>query len=138
MKKTKYLGWVKNGQIISDRCWENDQALSPLEGKRIEFDIAEAGNTRRDVQNRYYWAVVIPNAMGCFLENGKIILDKDECHGVFAKAFWSREVEGLGIITKSTTKMSVEQFSNYIKKIIEFLLDTYNWTTPEPRERGVF
>jgi hypothetical protein len=133
----KLLGTI-NKHLFLDQNWETLEALKELEGKRVEVSLKEWKNTRRNRQNRYYRGVVLPIALKAFNDNGIKIIDADEMHEVFKKAFWSREVEWgetTKQIVKSTTKMSVQEFVDFIYKIAEFLQDSYQVTIPEPSEQ---
>ena len=147
MVKPKLLGNIKPRISISgvvtnflelDMCWENDEALKDLSDKRVEVSLKEYGNKRKDCQNRYYWAGVLPSAMKCLNHNGHLFLDVDEVHQFFLMAFHSKIIiwNGREIrIPKSSTSMKIKTFYEYIMKIVSFILDNFNWAIPEPRER---
>lgn len=133
----KLLGTI-NKHLFLDQNWETLEALKELEGKRVEVDIKEYKNTLTRRQQRYYRGALLPFSVKVFNEAGIMIIDCDEMHEVYKKAFWSREVawgDKVKMISKSTTKMSTKEKTVFMDKIKEFLRDNYNAIAPEPSEQ---
>lgn len=134
----KILGEVKSENLHLDRNWETLEALKELEGKRVEITFKEWKNTLTRRQQKYYRGALLPFSVKVFNDAGIMIIDDDEMHEVYKKAFWSREVvwgDTTKVISKSTTKMTTKEKTVFMDKIKEFLRDNYNAIAPEPREK---
>lgn len=134
----KLLGEVKGESLHLDRNWETLDALKELEGKRVEVSLKEWKNTRSNRANRYYWSVVIPSVFEAFAENGIKLVNQQQAHEMMRRKFLMEEVEinrKPFMIPKSTTEMKIDEFSNYIFVVVEYLRDFYNYTVPEATEQ---
>jgi len=103
-----------------------------FEGKRVKIEVSESRNNRSDLQNRYYWGVVLKYLSD---ETGHT---KDELHEIF-KLEYSKPVamifQGKAYnIPKSTTALNTMEFNDYITKIRDFASSVLNCYIPEPNE----
>ena len=133
----KLLGTIQ-GDLHLDKNYETLEALRELEGKRVEVTLREWKNTRRNRANRYYWGVVIPSVFKAFAGMGIKLVNHDQAHEALRQKFLMTEIEtkdGVFRVPKSTSTMKVDEFSNYIFIIIEYLRDYYNFVVPEPSEK---
>lgn len=134
----KLLGEVSGFGLSLDQGFETIHAMRELEGKRVEITIKEYKNTRSNRANRYYWSVVIPSVFEAFAENGIKLVNQQQAHEMMRRKFLMEEVEINGkpfMIPKSTTEMKIDEFSNYIFVVVEYLRDFYNYTVPEATEQ---
>ena len=134
----KLLGDVSGFGLSLDQGFETIHAMRELEGKRVEITIKEYKNTRSNRANRYYWSVVIPSVFEAFAENGIKLVNQQQAHEMMRRKFLMEEVEINGkpfMIPKSTTEMKIDEFSNYIFVVVEYLRDFYNYTVPEATEQ---
>ena len=138
----KLLGII-NKHLFLDQNWETLEALKELEGKRVEVSLKAWKNTRSDRQNRYWHGVVIHNVMLAFIDNGiKLIGTGKKAHSQAHMAmrikFLMEEVEFNGVIMNipgSTTDLTMDEFSDLIFIVKEYLLEFYKWPIPEPSEQ---
>jgi len=87
------------------------------EGQIVEIFVRKVTRIRSLPQNRYYWGVVIPAIMEWMGED----IDKDQVHFALKEKFLSNRDPNTGlVIVFSTTKLTVEQFREYIDRIIRF------------------
>ncbi len=134
----KLLADIKDNKLYLDQDYESYEALKELEGKRVEVTIVVWKNTLTRRQQRYYRGALLPFSVKVFNDAGIMIIDCDEMHEVYKKAFWSREVvwgDKVKMISKSTTKMTTKEKTVFMDKIKEFLRDNYNAIAPEPKEK---
>tara|TARA_R110001599_G_scaffold2627_6_gene14270 strand:+ start:20866 stop:21276 length:411 start_codon:yes stop_codon:yes gene_type:complete len=133
----KLLANIKDNKLYLDQDYESYEALKELEGKRVEVTIKLWRNTLTRRQQKYYRGALLPFSVKVFNDAGIMIIDDDEMHEVYKKAFWSREVvwgDTTKVISKSTTKMTTKEKTVFMEKIKEFLRDNYNAIVPEPKE----
>lgn len=127
------LGSVENCCLWLDKNYETIEALTPLHNKRVVVTIKEFKNTRRSRANRYYWGVVVPAVYNAFAENGIKLINHEQAHEAMRNRFLLEEVDGLDYrVPKSTTKMSISEFSDYIFVIIDYLREYFKWEVPAP------
>jgi len=134
----KLLGDVSGFGLLLDQGFETIHAMRELEGKRVEITIKEYKNTRSNRANRYYWSVVIPSVFEAFAENGIKLVNQQQAHEMMRRKFLMEEVEinrKPFMIPKSTAEMKIDEFSNYIFVVVEYLRDFYNYTVPEATEQ---
>ena len=130
---SELLGEVINHNLELEKSWETIDALKKLNGKRVKVTIKEWKNTRRNRANRYYWGVVIPAVYQAFAENGIKLINHEQAHEAMRNRFLLEEVEGLDYrVPKTTTKMTITEFSDYIFVIINYLHEYFNWEVPTP------
>ncbi len=112
------------------------QFHTKLQGKVI-IDIQTLPLKRSDRQNRFYWGAVIPTVENCLKEAGYPI-NSEDTHEFLKNTFNKKSIIGPNLneitIGQSTSKLSKDDFSVYIKKIEDFILENFNTTLPQPFE----
>ena len=134
----KLLADIKGHKLYLDQDYESYEALTELEGKRVEVTIKEYKNTRSNRANRYYWGVVIPSVFKAFAEVGIKLVNQEQAHEAMRIKFLMEEIqvgEESFRVPKSTSRMKTDEFANYIFVVVDYLREYYNYIVPEPRER---
>lgn len=139
----KLLGDVKGYGLFLDQGFETIHAMRELEGKRVEVSIKEYKNTRSDRQNRYWHSVIIHNVMLAFIDKGIKLIGTgkkahNQAHTAIKMKFLSEEIDFNGTKVKvagSTADLSLDEFSDLIFIVKDYLLEFYNWPVPEPTEQ---
>ena len=134
----KLLADIKGHKLYLDQDYESYEALTELEGKRVEATIKEYKNTRKNRANRYYWGVVIPSVFKAFAEMGIKLVNPEQAHEAMRIKFLMEEIqvgEESFRVPKSTSRMKTDEFANYIFVVVDYLREYYNYIVPEPRER---
>lgn len=107
-----------------------------LTGKH-RITIVKYRNRRTDAQNRYYRGVIV-ECLRCTLRNQGDICTNDEAHVFLADKFLmfpvihSETGEVLGNSRKSTSKLDVQEFCEFIELCIAYLADSLNIVVPPP------
>ena len=105
-------------KIINKQSFE--KFLESLEGE-IEILVSEV-NSRTHWQNNYYWKVVIGTLINTESFGGHT---KDEFHRILKNHFK----------IKSTTKLNVYEFQEYIDRIIRWAAIDFSIVIPEPDDQ---
>ena len=122
-----FTGSVDNGGLKFDRRSSVDEYIGTLIGQRVEVIIRKPRTKRSDVQNSYYWGVVIE------LLSKELGYDKDEMHEILKYKFLQSNAMGMPYI-KSTTKLSTGEFEEYLSKIKQWAAEFLNINIPLPNE----
>lgn len=127
----KYLGEVKNNQLIIYQHDLLNKQLKNLNGKKVALTIRQltASRERSEQQNKYYWGVVL-----------KIISEEtgnspQDLHDYYKNKYLSgsKEVFFEKIsFCHSTTKLSYKKFSEYLEKIKNEV------ALPQPEGMGIY
>ena len=122
-----FTGSVDNGGLKFDRRSSVDEYIGTLIGQRVEVIIRKPRTKRSDVQNSYYWGVVIE------LLSKELGYDKDEIHEILKYKFLQSNAMGMPYI-KSTTKLSTGEFEEYLSKIKQWAAEFLHIVIPDPNE----
>ena len=122
-----FTGMVDNGGLRFDRQSVVDNYMCALIGQRVEVIIRKPRTKRSDVQNSYYWGVVIE------LLSKELGYDKDELHEILKYKFLQSNAMGMPYI-KSTTKLSTGEFEEYLSKIKRWAAEFLHIVIPDPNE----
>ena len=122
-----FTGMVDNGGLRFDRQSVVDNYMCTLIGQRVEVIIRKPRTKRSDVQNSYYWGVVIE------LLSKELGYDKDELHEILKYKFLQSNAMGMPYI-KSTTKLSTGEFEEYLSKIKQWAAEFLHIVIPDPNE----
>jgi len=122
-----FTGSVDNGGLKFDRRSSVDEYIGTLIGQRVEVIIRKPRTKRSDVQNSYYWGVVIE------LLSKELGYDKDEMHEILKYKFLQSNAMGMPYV-KSTTKLSTGEFEDYLEKIRRWAAEFLNINIPLPNE----
>lgn len=117
------------------------QAINQMTGvMRVTFK--KYRKRRTDAQNRLYWVAVVPE-LGRFLrDQGESYTDED-AHELMKAKFLRETVvnkqtgEAIGVVIKSTTKLTTQEFSEYIEKCVAWLADMFHIQCTMPGDMGV-
>lgn len=114
-------------------------AVRQLKGpQRIKITKQRKGRTLP--QNRWYWSCIV-QPFGDFLrEQGESYTDEDAHELMKAKflritIFNKRTGEVIGESVKSTTKLTTDEFSEYVEKCIAWLAEMFGIICAFPHER---
>lgn len=101
--------------------------LQPLNGQRVEVIIRKPKTKRSDLQNNYYWGVVLE------LLSKELGYDQDELHEILKYKFLQSNAMGMPYV-KSTTKLSTGEFEDYLSKIKRWAAEFLHIVIPDPNE----
>lgn len=136
MAKSWGIVHIKNGQI------ENPAAVRKtfleLKDGRYLFEISNY-NKRSNQQNRYYFGIVVPMIQKGVNDMGNEFT-QEEIHDWLKHKFNYKEIvnEDTGEfeqIPESTTRLTKDEFSNYIEAIQIFAAEFLNITIPDPGQQ---
>lgn len=106
--------------------------LSSFEGKKVVIEVTEHKRTRSDLQNRYYWGVVLKYLSD---ETGHT---QEELHEIMKLRFLKPVAmifNGVAYnIAPSTTKLNTGEFSTFIEQIRDFASAELSCYIPSPDE----
>jgi hypothetical protein len=129
---------VKQSDSLLDLKWENERLLQNhwkcLRLNTRLFLTIEVYVPKRSLQqNKYLWSVVyayFSEAMG--------IYDKDEIHNILTNKFLSEQHPDYPelTITKSTTKLTVREFWDYVESCRQLYREYFNGEIPDPYIMG--
>lgn len=113
-----FFGHVKSGQLSFDHKDRFLSHIKSLNGERVIVTIGKAETTRTMSQNKYYWSCVVRIlSRHCGYSEG-------EMHSELKKHF--------GV--DSTTKMSLEEFGDYVESVIAWAQTDVGIQLPTPDE----
>lgn len=125
-------GKVEKGKFIPDNAQVMRQAFFCHEGRRVSFCPKRIVKNRSSKQNAFYWSVVVPAIADYMGER-----DHEEVHN-YLKAHFNFKPIFIGDkpdrIAKSTTKLTTEEFEEYIAKVKEFAAKDCGLYIPDPGE----
>jgi len=94
------------------------------------IEIVKYRKRHSDRQRRYYFpAVVAP--LGDYLRGQGATVTDDDCHEMLKWKFLRQSVvdpgtgEVIGEVTRSTTSLAIDEFSEYLEKVIQYLAETF-------------
>lgn len=122
-----FTGMVDNGGLRFDRKSVVDNYMCTLIGQRVEVIIRKPKTKRSDLQNNYYWSVVVE------LLANELGYDKDELHEILKYKFLQSNAMGMPYI-KSTTKLSTGEFEEYLSKIKRWAAEFLHIVIHDPNE----
>ena|SRR5688500_2672299 len=115
MAETLWYGRVlPGGLLVLDRPKDYNRAVRAFAGKYVEIVLRKRRTTRSLQQNKFYWAYVlteIADATG---------YTKDEAHEALKHEFLREDGDGPLRKVRSTTELSVEEFSAYVERVMAF------------------
>lgn len=137
MTELRYFGTVQSGKLTIAGRSELLQDLRSFEGDTVEVIIRKSGR-RSNQQNRYYWSAVVP-IIRAELRNQGVSMTAEQTHDLLKYRFLKIEyctadgvlIESIG----STTKLSKEEFNNYIEEVRQWAAEFLSVQIPEPNEQ---
>jgi len=128
---SKHLAYIKNGKVTYQNKELFDDHMLNYEGKTVVITVGEQKKRRSLNLNSYYWAVVVK------LLSEETGYDKDEMHEVLKSMFLRTRYQIKGVwvdSTKSTTKLSHKEMSEFIEEVKRFASTTLGVYIPDPNE----
>ena len=127
----KHLAFIKNGNVTYQNKELFDDHMLSYEGKTVVITVGEQKKRRSLNLNSYYWAVVVK------LLSEETGYDKDEMHEVLKSMFLRTRYQIKGVwvdSTKSTTKLTHKEMSEFIEEVKRFASTTLGVYIPDPNE----
>ncbi len=106
----------------------------------FDVSITKRKRKRSNPQNSYYWAAIIPSVAAGLREAWGESLSADEVHILLKDMFLARSIvnretgEEIGRVHPSSAVLSVEEFSEYIEKIMKFAASSLGTVIPSASE----
>ena len=128
---SKHLAFIKNGNVTYQNKELFDDHMLSYEGKTVVITVGEQKKRRSLNLNSYYWAVVVK------LLSEETGYDKDEMHEVLKSMFLRTRYQIKGVwvdSTKSTTKLTHKEMSEFIEEVKRFASTTLGVYIPDPNE----
>lgn len=126
---TNFYGKIEGHRLIlEDKGWET--ILAKFSGQEIQLSIDKRVKKRTKKQNDYLWGAIYKTIS---IHTGHT---ENELHHIFGSMFLSYQVEfNKKLITriKSTTELTTEELSNYVRDITIEVADM-EITLPNPDE----
>lgn len=146
MIELEYTGICDDAGAIAIPKRARREIAAAFAGKRLQVRIRVARRVRSDLQNRYYWGVVIPAVLQAFIDLGNEGLfagsadSADLIHEFLKNKFLpplevanaTGEVER---IPGSTRKITTAEFMDYIAAIQQWAAEYLFITIPDPGEQ---
>lgn len=96
-------------------------------GHKVEVIIRKPKTKRSDLQNSYYFGVVVD------MLASELGYDKDEMHEILKYKFLQSNAMGMPYV-KSTTKLSTGEFEDYLSGIKRWAAEFLHINIPDPNE----
>tara|TARA_R100000808_G_C2092697_1_gene112500 strand:+ start:79 stop:483 length:405 start_codon:yes stop_codon:yes gene_type:complete len=128
---SRHLAFIKNGNVTYQNKELFDDHMLSYEGKTVVITVGEQKKRRSLNLNSYYWAVVVK------LLSDETGYDKDEMHEVLKSMFLRTRYQIKGVwvdSTKSTTKLTHKEMSEFIEEVKRFASTTLGVYIPDPNE----
>ena len=128
---SKHLAFIKNGNVTYQNKELFDDHMLSYEGKTVVITVGEQKKRRSLNLNSYYWAVVVK------LLSDETGYDKDEMHEVLKSMFLRTRYQIKGVwvdSTKSTTKLTHKEMSEFIEEVKRFASTTLGVYIPDKNE----
>lgn len=110
---------LPGGLLVMDRPKDYGRHLRSLAGRPIEVTVRRRKQQRTPQANRFYWGPVltaIAEATG---------YTKDEAHDALKYQFLRVQGDGPLVKVRSTASLSVEEFSEYLDRVLAFGATTF-------------
>ena len=126
------LSKVLRATVISNQLvYENPEAYRDILGKLkglIEVVFRKPRSPRTNQMNKYYW--VLMNILARSSQDR----NKDEWHEDLKAKFLVENPDSKLPRIRSTTDLSIQEFSEYLQNIKRLVAEYYNIVLPEPQE----
>lgn len=130
-------GWVNAGKLALDNREGFARRIADLEGKRIQITLEPERKNRTNLQNRYYWGVIVPYVAEHF---GYRQPEHEQVHEMLKHQFLrdrtKERIDGAPYI-RSTAGLDTEEFGDYCEVVRLWMLETYNVYIPLPKECNI-
>ena len=128
--RVEWIGQMVKGNLQIHNREQFMDALSQLKDGVVIISVSDR-STRSGAQNRYYWSVVVR------LLSETTGYEAEEMHEVLKLKFNRKTVDVAGEemdIGGTTTKMTTEQFNEYIGQIQRWAAQELGCIIPDPHE----
>ncbi len=135
MKAVEFHGYFKQGKLIADGFKEAVRNFAQ-QGFPVVLTVKRQRPTRSNLQNAYYWAVVVKLIHMAINESG-IRISSQQTHEMLRVKFLAidtpiNEYGEFIQIYRSTTELSTVEFMQYIEHCVQFAAEYLNVVIPEP------
>jgi hypothetical protein len=123
-----FHGKVEKGRLVLEDSASYRKYIVGMEGKRVSMSVKKYREPRTDNSNRYYWGVVIETIAE------HLGYDKDDLHDALKFKFLSSKCydeKGL-LMIGSTAKLTTDEFTQYINKIVIWAAQDLQIYVPDP------
>ena len=137
MKPIQALCTIQSGKLSIDRKALNE-AIQSCEDGYYWLTIQSKHRGRSGQQNAYYWGVVVEAARLCMSEHEGQDVDAEYTHELLKYHLNPCTIQiGEKSLTLggSTSKMSTVEFSDYVAKCREWVMDMFSVYVQEPNEK---
>jgi hypothetical protein len=111
--------------------------VTSLKPDIYRIEITRIRDQRSGSQNAYYWAVVLPHVAFAMREvSGEQEIDAYDVHEFFKARLLTRHIpnletgESIAVVTRSTAELNIEEFADYLNKIILWAAEYCNHEIP--------
>jgi uncharacterized protein Veg len=105
---------LPGGLLVLEKPKDYNRAVRSLAGKHVELTIRKRKTKRSSQQNKFYWSYVLVEMMDA---TG---YTKDEAHEALKYEFLREDGDGPLRKVRSTTSLTVEEFSAYVERVMAF------------------
>lgn len=129
----------KGKLIVKNRDLLNAEIDTLQEGIDYVLCIKKKKRMRSNGQNRYYWAIVVPNVLLGLRDAGfNEIRTKDDAHDIIKVKFLRYDIQnimGEHIESfKSTSELSTQEFADFIAEVQIWGAEFLNISIPSPND----
>lgn len=129
---------IENGEIVNKKTIK--ALFTTLKDGKYLLEV-NSKNKRSDPQNRYYFGVIVPMVQKGIYDLGTEFT-KEEVHEFLKARFNTIEIfneanGGFITIPQSTTRLTKEQFGEYIAKIQQFAAEFLSIVIPDPGQQQI-
>lgn len=123
-----FYGTVEKGKLALDRPDRYLVQLSALNGKKVELILRKRRSQRSLRQNSFYWGVVIE------ILSEHFGYEPEEMHEALKFRFLKirNDVSPNLVSVKSTTRLSTDEFKDYVNRIVRWAAQEYSVFIPDP------
>jgi hypothetical protein len=128
---------ISNGKLRIRNRQSFDVAVSLLKDGNYEMKLERVSKKRTNLQNSFYWGVIIPLCTKGLLDLGHAV-DSDDTHEILKAMFNKKQFvnEQTGEVTHyggSTQEMTTTDSMAYWERIYQFASEHLNVFIPEPQ-----
>lgn len=116
--------YIVRGKTTPEQILNEIKTFAKETKKDLEVVVSEVKDIRSSAQNKFLWSAVYPAFVEAGIGLGFEGWSNEDWHYKLTKMYLSQPhpKDPNMVITKSTTVLTVEEFSKYIDKCIEFLV----------------
>ena len=125
-----FTGTIEKGKLLLDQPQKYLIQISALNGKKVELILRKKRNPRSLRQNAFYWGVVIE------ILSNHFGYEPEEMHNALKFQFLRfRSDKSPDLVSvKSTTRLSTEEFNNYVNRVVIWAAQEHGIFIPDPRQ----